>query len=153
MIKNQYGLFPHFFNSTHVSMFKNQISGQWFVQWGVLAGLWCLVPGITPTLGMSAVLLACPGLRCPRRLDTWGLDSKEKPNFPASLGGFGDENPRIPMGFPVTAVDNLNQEIGAPSTLPPNCPRTTRGLLRQKGSVLIPNASRQLANLSESLLL
>ena len=73
-------------------------------------------------------------------------DSKEGQNFPASLGGLGDENWRIPLGFPVTAVDILIQGPLQPS---PNHPRTARGLFRQKRTVLIPHVRRELEHLDE----
>lgn len=72
--------------------------------------------------------------------------SKEEQNFPASLGGLRDENWRIPLGFPVTAVDILIQGPLQPS---PNHPRTARGLFRQKRTVLIPHVRRELEHLSD----
>ena len=99
------------------------------------------------TLGISTTFLTCLGLGWPRRLDAWGLQiPRRDKNFPASLGGLGDENWRIPLGFPITAVDILIQGPLQPS---PNHPRTARGLFRQKRTVLIPHVRRELEHLDE----
>ena len=76
-------------------------------------------------------------------------DSKKEQNFPASLGGLEDENWRIPLGFPITAMDNVIQEVGDLFS-PPQIIQINRDLLRRKRSVLIPNARRELEHLSKN---
>lgn len=76
-------------------------------------------------------------------------DSKKEQNFIASLGGLGDENWRSPLGFPITAMDNLIQEVGDLFN-PPQIIQINRDLLRRKRSVLIPNARRELEHLSKN---
>ena len=66
-------------------------------------------------------------------------DSKEEQNFPASQ--------RLSNNF-CTQPDSRRWRL---LQLAPSCPRTTRGLLRQKESVLIPQAGRALENRSMAL--